>query len=178
MKGGRGGGTACNPLLLPSLPSHQRPPSINLCQLLPRAKPCLRETDLKGPIKSAAPLWGSCAPTDSGRGPSVHAAQQRSEALTGLYSTFILRQKHTNTDKTQFFFWLYSQDWNKSPQICMKKFIKESKMKENIKMNFGFQVILAAGARFCSGKVMCHRNVCRNASLVSTFGPEGDGEEG
>lgn len=60
----------------------------------------------------------------------------------------------------------------------MKKFIKESKMKENIKMNFGFQVILAAGARFCSGKVMCHRNVCRNASLVSTFGPEGDGEEG
>lgn len=49
------------------LPSHQRPPSINLCQLLPRAKPCLRETDLKGPIRRAAPLWGYCATTESGR---------------------------------------------------------------------------------------------------------------
>lgn len=69
----KGGKTACNTplLLLPSplpLPSHQRPPSINLCQLLPRAKPCLRETDLKGPIKGAAPLWGYSATTDSGWG--------------------------------------------------------------------------------------------------------------
>lgn len=51
-----------------SLPSPFSPTaSINLCQLLPRAKPCLRETDLKGPIRSTAPLWGYCATTGSGR---------------------------------------------------------------------------------------------------------------
>lgn len=51
-------------------------------------------------------------------------------------------------------------------------------MKDNIKINIRFQIISAVGDDSVVEKVMCHRNVCRNASLVSTFGPEGNGEEG
>lgn len=49
--GGWGGGIASNPPLH-SLSSHQRLPARNLRQLLPRAKPSLDETDLKGPTRS------------------------------------------------------------------------------------------------------------------------------
>lgn len=59
-------GWSC-PYLLPFLPPHHRLSSINLCQLLPCAKPSLGETELKGPVKSSAPPWSSCATTGSGR---------------------------------------------------------------------------------------------------------------
>lgn len=71
---GLGGGKKLaipTPILLP-LPFSPTA-SINLCQLLPPAKPCLRETDLKGSaqMNRAAPLWGYSATTLRGQRPQL-----------------------------------------------------------------------------------------------------------
>lgn len=51
--------------------------SIKLCQLLPLAKPCLRETDLKGPKSAATPLWGYSATSQSGQRRELHPQRSK-----------------------------------------------------------------------------------------------------
>lgn len=74
---GTTGGERSNPPSPPPAAPFSPTASIKLCQLLPLAKPCLRETDLKGPKSARTPLWGYSATSQSGqrrnctrRGPS------------------------------------------------------------------------------------------------------------
>lgn len=62
LKGEHRGRERNSPRLPPPVSAFSPTASIKLCQLLPRAKPCLRETDLKGPKSAEQPHRELTAP--------------------------------------------------------------------------------------------------------------------
>lgn len=123
------------PLLLLLSPfSPTASPSINLCQLLPRAKPCLRETDLKGPIKSGGLHCEVSAPPPTLAGPVSAALQRgsrRDTESTGLKGREFILEVLTLTysglsEHRWGFLRLHSQDLNQFPQKLSWKIVDKN----------------------------------------------------